>query len=87
MRFRFITTPAILAVLAVLFVIQTPGIVAGAQEKAKQDNKATGQGAEIVSRAIGGVIGALVGGIVGIAKSVVEVPQSRRQPSRSPKAR
>jgi uncharacterized membrane protein len=77
----------VLAVLAILIAAQTSGIGGEAQEKAKQDNKATGQGSEIISRAIGGVIGALVDGIVGIAKSVVEVPQNRHQPSKPTKAR
>jgi uncharacterized membrane protein YeaQ/YmgE (transglycosylase-associated protein family) len=84
MRFRFIMTATVLALLVILFVAQTPGI---AQKKTKQGNRATGQVGEIVSGAIGGVVVALVDGILGIAKSVIEVPQSRHQPSRSTKAR
>ena len=87
MRFQFTMSATVLAVLVTFFVVQTPGIARGAQEKTKQGTRATDQVGEIVSRAIGGVVDALVGGIVGIAKSVFEVPQSRRQPSRSTKAR
>lgn len=87
MRVRLIVTAAVVALLAILFVVQAPGIIGGAQEKTKQGNRATGQVGEIVSGAIGGVISALVGGIVGISKSVFEVPQKRTQPAKSTKAR
>ena len=84
MRFRLIMTATVLALLAILFVIQTPGT---AQKKTEQDTRATGQAGEIIIGAIGGVVVALVDGIVGITKSVFDVPQSRRRPSKSTKAR
>jgi hypothetical protein len=80
-------TAAVIAVLAILYVVQTPGIVGDAQEKTKQGSRTTGQVGDIVGAAVGGIVSALVGGIVGIAKSVFEAPQNRRQPSKSTKGR
>ena len=87
MRFRLMVIAAVLAVLAILYVVQTPGNVGDAQEKTKQGSRNTGPVGDIVGGAVGGIVSALIGGIVGIANSVFDVPQKRRQPSKPTKDR
>lgn len=84
MRFRSIMTATVLAVLAISFVVRTPGI---AQDKTKQGAPAKGTVSDIVSGAIGGVFVALVEGIVGIATGVFEAPKDRHKQTKPAKAR